>query len=235
MAKSGLKKRADRGRRPAAVVGGRGRSHKKTAEIGPVHPAEYNPRRIEDDAMVGLGNSMRIFGDLSGFVVNETTGNIVCGHQRRSAIGDVDLARVDYGSEHVVMLGHPDSRFESREREGFVQVDDGGRFRVRLVRWPPEFEKAANLTANNPAIQGVFDDDKAAKLLEEIQQEEPEVFPEVMLDELLRKLAPKQGAGAEQDIPESRLVVVECDSETDQQQLYERLTAEGRNCRVKTL
>ena len=45
-------------------------------------PAEYNPRKITDEAFAGLGNSISRFGILSHIVWNKRTGNIVGGHQR---------------------------------------------------------------------------------------------------------------------------------------------------------
>lgn len=58
--------------------------------------------------------------------------------------------------------------------------------------------------------------------------------------EFLDELADSNGAGlldAEPDveIPETYQIVVECESEDDQRELYERLRQEGRNCRVLTL
>ena len=44
--------------------------------------AEYNPRKISDDAFNGLGASLNKFGLMIPIVWNKTTGNIVGGHQR---------------------------------------------------------------------------------------------------------------------------------------------------------
>ena len=121
------------------------------AEIG---PAPYNPRTISNKALAGLRASMMSFGDLSGFVVNRATGNIVCGHQRRVALGDVDLGAVVYGDPYYVDLGPAGERFRSIERTGEVEVPGGVRFRVRLVDWGLIFEKAANVLCPRPAAVG---------------------------------------------------------------------------------
>jgi hypothetical protein len=47
-----------------------------------LNPAPYNPRKIDDDAFAGLGSSIDQFGLLSLIIWNESTGNIVGGHQR---------------------------------------------------------------------------------------------------------------------------------------------------------
>lgn len=147
-------------------------------------PAEYNPRTIKPEALAGLRASIRIFGDLSGFVWNETTGNIVCGHQRRAALKGVDLAAVAFGEEYTVDLGREADRFRSFERDGFVTTPGGARFRVRRVKWPAAFEKAANVAANNPLLQGEFTD-QLADVIAELQAGMP---AELQFDELVESL-----------------------------------------------
>jgi len=51
-------------------------------KLSELKPAEYNPRKITDEAFAGLGNSISRFGLLSHIVWNKRTGNIVGGHQR---------------------------------------------------------------------------------------------------------------------------------------------------------
>ena len=51
-------------------------------KLADLKPAEYNPRKITDEAFAGLGNSISRFGILSHIVWNKRTGNIVGGHQR---------------------------------------------------------------------------------------------------------------------------------------------------------
>jgi len=211
-----------------------------TGETGAIVPAGYNPRAISGEGLAGLRASVRIFGDLSGFVVNATTGNIVCGHQRRTALGDVDLAAVKYRKPFEVELGRPGERVRGAEQEGTVEMpgpdgEPGPRFRVRRVAWPLAFEKAANLAANNPAIQGTFTADAAA-LIAEVQATMPELVDEVRLDDLLAELRPTLDLDAvEPEIPEMFQVVVELASETAQRELYERLNGEGFECKVRTM
>lgn len=47
-----------------------------------LNPATYNPRRISDQALKGLGASIERFGCVELIVWNKRSGNIVSGHQR---------------------------------------------------------------------------------------------------------------------------------------------------------
>ena len=120
--------------------------------------APYNPRTIRPESIAGLRASLRIFGDLSGFVLNLRTGHVVCGHQRRAALKDLDLSAAAWGKTYAVELGSDGSRFTSHEAGGELAVPGGARFHVRRVAWPLAFEKAANVAANNPLLQGEFTD-----------------------------------------------------------------------------
>ena len=48
--------------------------------IGELEHAEYNPRKIGDQALKALGEAMVRFGDLSGIVFNRRTGRLIGGH-----------------------------------------------------------------------------------------------------------------------------------------------------------
>jgi hypothetical protein len=120
--------------------------------------AEYNPREISPQAAAKLKNSMRTFGDLALLVVNRRTGNKICGHQRGAALTALEAgAEIHWLREYTAELGYPKKRFESSERLGYLQTP-AGVFAVREVDWPLEFEKAANVSANNPHIAGSFSD-----------------------------------------------------------------------------
>ena len=51
-------------------------------KLSELTPAQYNPRKISEKAMEGLGNSIDRFGIVVPIVWNERSGNIVGGHQR---------------------------------------------------------------------------------------------------------------------------------------------------------
>lgn len=159
-------------------------------------PASYNPRVVSKRALAGLRESLRIFGDLSGFVWNERTGNIVCGHQRRQALDGVDLARAAWGESYQVELGYASSRFRSIEQLGVLTSPAGGRFSVRRVAWEMPFEKAANVAANNTETQGEFDPEQLASLVAEIHAQTIALPAALSFDELVDslKLTPKNRA-----------------------------------------
>jgi hypothetical protein len=211
---------------------------KKRAGWADIKPARYNPRKISPEALAGLRESLRIFGDLSGLVWNQRTGNIVCGHQRRAALeelcgGSLADVPITWGEPHTVELGERGERFTATEQEGTCEVA-GVSFRVRLVDWPVHFEKAANIAANSTTIQGEFTDDLAA-LLAEVQKGAPAVVDDLMLMALLDEPKTKEPKERNATISEGYQVVIDCTDETMQREVFERLSAEGLPCRVLTL
>jgi len=127
--------------------------------------APYNPRTISDTAMGGLQASMDAFGDVSGLVFNRTTGRLVAGHQRVQSL----------------LRQHGDLAIDG----DMIRTPDGVEFRIRFVDWDELREKAANVTANNPFIQGEFTEGLGGAL-EELG-DLPE-FEELRLGEMVESL-----------------------------------------------
>jgi hypothetical protein len=125
--------------------------------------ADYNPRIINEGSTEGLRESLSEFGDLSGITYNIRTGNLVTGHQR---VGQLFAL---YG----------DVKFSG----GKIVVPNGDEFIVRFVDWDLPKEKAANLAANSPSLQGQFTT-KLTALLDEIKVELPSYFDNLRFDEL---------------------------------------------------
>lgn len=150
--------------------------------------APYNPRKVSKRALKGLRESLLAFGDLSGFVVNRRTGNVICGHQRRAALETVNLEAVEWSEEYSVALGPPGERFESKERDGWATAPEGARYRVRAVDWDETFEKRANVAANNEETSGQWDKAKLADLLEELKRSDAASFEALRLDRLQETL-----------------------------------------------
>lgn len=170
------------------------RAKKAAPAIG---PAPYNPRTITEGAREALRASLAIFGDLSGFVVNRKTGHIVCGHQRKAVLPEIDFAGAVWEAKRRrVELGPEGGRFASSERQGFITGPGGARFHVREVAWPLAFEQAANLAANSPRLQGDFTDD-ALGLLEEISAELPEIGDALEMPDLAADLAGMEAAAGD--------------------------------------
>lgn len=118
-------------------------------------PAEYNPRTISQHDVKALTDSIGKFGDMSGLVFNRRTQRIVGGHQRREVYlklgGKIDITNTldEPSSSGTVAYGH-------------VTIGDE-QFVYRVVDWPEDKERLANLAANK--IQGDWDDDKLSELI----------------------------------------------------------------------
>jgi DNA modification methylase len=157
--------------------------------ISALKPDPKNPRKMDEAARVGLAVSLETFGPLD-VVFNDETGELVSGHQRIAALkaaGATELVR----EGNVGYIEHPTT---------------GERFPVRFVRWDATKQRMANLVANNPELQGQFDESAVGQLkaLEEEAQ-----FEELRLRELLAKmegetgeLEPEAGNCDPDDVPE---------------------------------
>lgn len=129
--------------------------------IKDLKPAPFNPRRIQKHDYEALIKSIGGFGDLSGVVFNKRTGELVGGHQRIEAYkalgGEIELTEA---------LDEPNS--VGTVARGYVTIKDE-KFAYRVVDWPLEKEKLANLAANR--VQGEWDDDRLAELIYEIKDD----------------------------------------------------------------
>ena len=129
----------------------------KAADLAP-DPA--NPRHITAEQRRRLGKSMRRYGDLGGIIYNTETGHLVGAHQRLSNIPR--NARVHIDEEQP-----PD---QAGDRWGFINAH-GHRWSVRVVDWPKDKERAANIAANAHWMQGEFDITALAEQLPELDIE----------------------------------------------------------------
>lgn len=141
-----------------------GKSKKLT--IADLKGAPYNPRDISPEAASGLRFSMESFGDISGIVFNVRTGQLVAGHQR------MDQLKTEHGDKLVMEPNNgPD------DGKGYViKTSDGQEWNVRVVDWDELREKAANIAANNPRLQGAFVQDALEEQLAEVRDGLPEVY-----------------------------------------------------------
>jgi DNA modification methylase len=147
---------------------------------------------MTDQARAGLGVSLETFGALD-VVFNETTGELVSGHQRLAALkaaGATEVVRDgDWG-----FIAHPKT---------------GEHFPVRFVCWDAVTQSMANLVANSPELQGTFTE----AALDHLRALEDEVnFAALGLDRLAaqleKELDPPEEATAgntdPDDVPEPR-------------------------------
>lgn len=186
-------------------------------KLSDLKPADYNPRKINDEAFNGLKFSIEEFGDISGITFNTRTGNLVAGHQRVNAIlekyGDVEI------------------------QEDKI-VTPVGSFRIRVVDWDIQKEKAANIAANAETIQGEFTE-ALIPLVQEVSLLMPDVADSLRLNELDMINTNLVDENNEIDMSELQYkpqfgVIVICENETQQQSVFEKLQQEGYNLRVVT-
>lgn len=124
-------------------------------------PAAYNPRLMSGHDAKSLLRSLGEFGDMGGLVFNRQTGNIVGGHQRQTSYKKL-------GGRITITQTLDDPSSSGTVAYGYVDIA-GERFSYRVVDWPLQKEKFANLAANR--IQGEWDDDKLAQLIYELKDD----------------------------------------------------------------
>jgi ParB-like chromosome segregation protein Spo0J len=106
---------------------------------------------------------------------------------------------------------------------------------VEYVDLTEEEESLALASIDPLAALAEANRDRLAELLQEVRAKSP------ALTDMLTELAKKQGVLADpqevrdMDLPPERFeVVISCEGEADQRELFERLTGEGLKCRVIT-
>lgn len=104
--------------------------------------ANYNPRKISDEALKKLKQNIKRVGLLGGIVWNESTGNIVSGHQRVTVLDQLN----EYD-------GTEDTDYILRVEKVILSVKD---------------EKEQNIFMNNQSVQGEFDLNALRDLIPEI-------------------------------------------------------------------
>mgnify|MGYP002624879425 CR=1 FL=1 len=105
--------------------------------------AEYNPRRISEDARKALKANLKRLGLMGGIIWNEDTGNLVGGHQKVQIIDEVN-------------------RYNPETKENDYEI------RVEVVHLSEKEEMEQNMFLNNKAVQGDFDDDLLRNVLRQI-------------------------------------------------------------------
>jgi hypothetical protein len=203
----------------------------KKASIKTLHADPDNARTISTKGQQGLKTSTKKFGDLSGIVFNDLSGELVTGHQRIRVLRRAGAKEwIREGASGYIL--HPET---------------GERFNVRIVEWDDATARAANIDANNPQIGGTYTED-AIDQIRELEEGLGEEFQdlafgdlEASLEKELRKASRAGGddglgeAGDETDeLTDAFMVMVECKTEEDQRVLIDRFVKEGLKCRALT-
>ena len=114
-----------------------------TIQRSQINFASYNPRRLSDTAKKKLKANLKRIGLAGGIVWNETTGNLVSGHQRLSIIDEIEKY-------------NPNTH------------DNDYPIRVEVLQLSDKEEKEQNIFFNSTTAQGEFDNDLLAALIPEI-------------------------------------------------------------------
>lgn len=117
-----------------------------------------NPRKISDYDYAVLKKDLDKFGDLSGIILNLTTGELIGGHMRVRAFQE------QQGKVQITQT-LPEETKRGTVRLGYVIVD-GEPHTYREVRWSPEIQRVANIAANRAG--GEWDRDLLAEALFDI-------------------------------------------------------------------
>ena len=114
-----------------------------TIQRSQINFASYNPRRLSETAKKKLKANLKRIGLAGGIVWNETTGNLVSGHQRLSIIDEIE-------------------KYNPDTHENDYPV------RVEVLQLSDKEEKEQNIFFNSTTAQGEFDNDLLASLIPEI-------------------------------------------------------------------
>lgn len=105
-----------------------------------IHLADYNPRKITEEARKTLKRGIKKYGLVGGLIVNKRTGmTLVSGHQRLSVMDELNK--------------YPDNDYL---------------IRVELIDVDEKQEKELNILTNNPNAQGSWDYDALRELIPDI-------------------------------------------------------------------
>ena len=156
---------------------------------------------------------------------------------QRDALRGV-LAEIGY-ADALLARELPDGRLEIVDGHLRAETTPDAMVPVLILDVDEQEALKILLTHDPLADMAVADEQRVRELIEVCPFEHPQVRQ--MLDELQQDIARASTAFTnaadrpEVEIPASFQVVVECESEDDQQAVYQRMRKEGYRCRVLTL
>lgn len=103
---------------------------------------EKNPRKITERSKELLEKTMDEFGDLSGIIFNEESGNLIGGHQRKLVLPE--------DAEVIIENKYNPPTSKGTTADGYI-LFKGEKFKYRQVKWEKNKELAANIAANKGA------------------------------------------------------------------------------------
>ena len=119
---------------------------------------------------------------------------------------------------------------------------------VVWVKHDPAAARGFSVADNRTAELAAWDEEILAELLDEMKDDSPELFGDLLLDRFFddadaeeaeeeagEEKAPEGARAEEQPVPEKWQVVVDCENEDDQKRFYEQMQQAGRKCRLLTM
>ena len=172
---------------------------------------DENPRSISDEAKLKLQESIKEFSDLSSIVFNKTTNTLVSGHQRLKALQEL------YPNLQTEKTDDPNILNLVFLNDSNVKINTG--FKIRIVEWSKEKQKAGNIIANDERISGDWHHDKLANIFETYDLEEfntrfelPEILNSIdFTDESSNSTS--NDSSKQPDDPNIKTIIIKCSAE----------------------
>lgn len=181
---------------------------------------KHNPRKISQKQLSQLEDTLRRLGDLSGIVYNHKSKQMIGGNQRSVAI-DFDTCEL----EIIKRNAKPDK--QGTTAVGFV-IWEGSRYNFREVHWDAKTEREANIVANKGGGDWDFD---------ALQQyfKADDLLSWGFTKKELTWLESNTGSSSGITLEPVFQVVVDCEGEAMQQDVFNLLQKHGYECRILTL
>ena len=187
--------------------------------INQIKPAKYNPRKITDNELNKLKKSIQEYGLVDPLIINLNNMTIIGGHQRYKILQEENNKTGKYETLQLYKMG-----------------DVGWVFTDETLTIPTEsYEKGLNIALNK--ISGEWDYTKLNKLMDELLEDKTfninlTGFNDLDMESLNKNL---EDLEFEQNNPNNMILsmVIDCQDETELNQLYSRLDEEGYDIKVR--
>ena len=187
--------------------------------INQIKPAKYNPRKITDNELNKLKKSIQEYGLVDPLIINLNNMTIIGGHQRYKILQEENNKTGKYETLQLYKMG-----------------DVGWVFTDETLTIPTEsYEKGLNIALNK--ISGEWDYTKLNKLMDELLEDKTfninlTGFNDLDMESLNKNLDDLE---FEQNNQNNMILsmVIDCQDETELNQLYSRLDEEGYDIKVR--